>query len=169
MAESNEPKTRDAATAALARLAEVERERDAERAKNAELSAKLEASKTQIGLRPEAALTLGDNPYKFHVFVRGEGSDQIPTMDVECSDESEAKRWFILNRKDPTDPTKLIDLLKYHVDVKCTDPRRANDLRATRRLALIKEKAARSQQLTDEEKTILDEYELKMMEKDLVG
>lgn len=131
------------------------------KAKDAELAAlkaKLEAAKDSSNARPvrPGAEALRGEGYKFSVGPKKD-HPKIKRREVECCDESEAIRWFILTTDDPDVPGKQIDPHKIPLDATCLDPRRAERIKRDKFIAGLRLKAERGATITPEEAMMLDE------------
>jgi hypothetical protein len=116
-----------------------------------------DSSKTRP-LRATENVYRGEFPYKFQV-KSVNNNPAVPTKEIECCDESEAKRWYQVTTPHPKNPTKQIDLVTFPVDVICLSPERAERLGKAKRIAGISKRLEAGFALSKEDQALLAEAE----------
>jgi hypothetical protein len=116
-----------------------------------------DSSKTRP-LRATENVYKGEFPYRFQV-KSVNNNPEVPTKEIECCDESEAKRWYQVTTPHPKNPTKQIDLVTFPVDVICLSPERAERLGKAKRIAGVNKRLEAGFALSKEEQALLAEAE----------
>jgi hypothetical protein len=122
------------------------------------VAASEDSSKTRP-LRATENVYKGEFPYTFEVRSVNNNPD-VPTKQIECCDESEAKRWYQATTPHPKNPTKQIDLVTFPVNVTCLSPERAERLGKAKRLAGITKRLEAGFALSKEDQALLSEAQL---------
>jgi hypothetical protein len=150
-----------------ARLAALEAGEKALKEKQAELlemQEKMRAAEDSDRLRPvrpSEAVCVG-NGYLF-VVTGKKDSDGLPRKEIRCCDESEALRWYVATTPNPKNPTKQVDPVTFHLDVKCMDATRNEHRQRDLRLSVLRAKSDRGVPLTPEEQQTLEEWDLERL------
>lgn len=116
-----------------------------------------DSSKTRP-LRATENVFRGEFPYVFQV-KSVNSNPEVPTKEIECCDESEAKRWYQVTTPHPKNKTKQIDLVAFPVNVVCLSPERAERLGKAKRIAGIAKRLEAGFALSKEDQSLLEEAE----------
>ena len=133
-------------------------------AENAELKAIAEANKDSSAnrkVRGAADINRGEG-YKFRVGL-SKPHAELPDEDVEACDESEAIRWFILTHSHPDRPGVQIDPSVHPIKAKCIDPRKDVAIKQSHMIAKIRRKADSGVPVSEDEQTLLDAADEKIL------
>ena len=118
-------------------------------------------SSSQRPLRVATEVVKGEG-YRFRVGLK-KPHPGLPDVEVECCDESEAIRWFILTKAHPDKPGVQIDPSVYPLQAKCVDPRRDDRIKRDKVIGGLRSKAERGQILSEVEQALLDEADEKVL------
>lgn len=137
--------------------AEIKRLNEALKAKEAEADA-TGGLKINPGDRPYTGDTGG---WKFRVGPTAKAKyTDLPTVEINACDESEAKRWYCASHDYPKGSRRAIDPVAIDITVTCIDEGRNRLVQRKAKFANIRQKLFAGQTLTpDEDKILQDNYD----------